>query len=92
MQIAQLGHDSPIRFQKDEADLIRIENLQARPRLEVHNHPKAVGLVVLFDFFPGELDDLGIKHFAIMKFHPSTECHFQGAVVEPAPARRQARD
>src|SRR5262245_57623761 len=41
---------------------------------------------------PIELDYCRIKGLAVMKLHPLAQGHFQGAIVDPAPAGSEAWD
>jgi hypothetical protein len=60
--------------------------------LEVQERPQQVRLLKTGILFPVELDDLGVKHLAVMKGHALMQGDFQGALIEPPPAGRQARD
>ena len=91
MHDAQLGEDATVRFRKHEADEVRRDDLQPRSRFEVHMVAYGVRLMQLGLFIPVELDDLGIKHFTVVKGHALAEGNFQGTVIEPALPGRQPR-
>jgi hypothetical protein len=73
-------------------DRVRINDLQARPRLEVQKLAQHVGLLQASICFPIELDDRGVEILAIVKFHTLAERDFQGEVVRPPPPGCQAWD
>src|SRR5215831_6645761 len=48
-------------------------------------------MLELEGLFHIELDDLGVKHLAVMKRHALAQGHVEGAVVEPLPSCGQAQ-
>ncbi len=61
---------SAVRFREHEADRLQIDDLDTRSRFEVQSGTYGVRLLELGLFVPVELDDLGVKHLTIVKFHP----------------------